>query len=589
MVADTVPAPAAGLPDSLPLPTSDSVPDSLRVNVILPDLPAGPPPGFATAAWVWDEEALLGVRDLTLLELLEGIPGVTPLRGGDYGSPEAASVFGVTAGRIRVFFDGFEMVPLDGGIPDLALIGLGGVGEVRVERGPGELRIHLQPLQAREPNPFSLVDAGTGDLDTNVFRGTFLHPRFLKGSLGLALERLDTRGTAGRETGHRRAGWVSWALPLFGESFALRAEVRRGERDVDADAFSVGLRRTDWVVRGRSRLLEGRVTSELFSGGSSLLSADDEGIVPVERRRSQHGLRVALAQGPAWAQGTLRFFRGREVPARTLELEGGGSLDRWGGAYVRWSSEAWPERTANLVTAHAWTAPALGLSAFGSFAQGEAGARIFPAYQPEPPEGEEPEPVSLSGHRFTERTTLRVGGAFAWRAVSLQAAALFLEVDSFPPLGSVLDRPGPVTPGDRFWGWEGQGRVGLPVDGFALTGAFQVWDQEGPYLAKRTYQGAIDFHGLFRESRNLEVWGALGVRGRDPMLVASPTGLGAQTVLVRVPFSQSWYTDLQLRIVTVRVFIRWENFTLRRNLQDYPDRLLPATRTVYGVRWILWN
>ena len=44
-----------------------------------------------------------------------------------------------------------------------------------------------------------------------------------------------------------------------------------------------------------------------------------------------------------------------------------------------------------------------------------------------------------------------------------------------------------------------------------------------------------------------------------------------------------------MRIVSVRVFIRWENFTVRRNLQDYPGRLLPPTRTVYGVRWILWN
>jgi hypothetical protein len=42
-------------------------------------------------------------------------------------------------------------------------------------------------------------------------------------------------------------------------------------------------------------------------------------------------------------------------------------------------------------------------------------------------------------------------------------------------------------------------------------------------------------------------------------------------------------------VVTVRVFVAWENFTIRRNLQDFPDRVLPITRASYGIRWDLWN
>ncbi len=56
-----------------------------------------------------------------------------------------------------------------------------------------------------------------------------------------------------------------------------------------------------------------------------------------------------------------------------------------------------------------------------------------------------------------------------------------------------------------------------------------------------------------------------------------------------VPFYQSWFVRLQIRIVTVRAFIMWENFTLRQRNQDFPDRILPATRSLYGVRWTLWN
>ena len=59
--------------------------------------------------------------------------------------------------------------------------------------------------------------------------------------------------------------------------------------------------------------------------------------------------------------------------------------------------------------------------------------------------------------------------------------------------------------------------------------------------------------------------------------------------LLTVPWYQSWYGRLQVRVVTVHVFIMWENFTVRQENQDYPGRLLPATRALYGVRWSLWN
>ena len=52
---------------------------------------------------------------------------------------------------------------------------------------------------------------------------------------------------------------------------------------------------------------------------------------------------------------------------------------------------------------------------------------------------------------------------------------------------------------------------------------------------------------------------------------------------------QCRYGRFQMRIVSLRVFIAWDNFTVRRNLQDFPDRLLPQTRAMYGLRWTMWN
>jgi hypothetical protein len=543
----------------------------------------------------------MGARDLTLLELLEEIPGVVPIRGGDYGAPEGVSALAFGGGRVRVFWDGVEMTAMDGGVPDLALIGLGGIEELRVERGPGELRIHIESLRARDPRPFSMIQAGTGDTDTNFFQGTFVHPRVLGGIFGFTLERVDTRGPFRAEPGHRAGAWASWTRPI-GESFGVRAEGRRMERDVNLSAFPVGFERTDWVIRARGRMFEERVTAEVFSGGS-LLASDDERVV-VERSRRQHGARAALAQGPAWVSGALRLHdgdEGEELLERSFEVEGGATLQGLGGVFGRWGPDTWQTRDAYALTVHAWSAPRLGLSAFGSYAEGVRGAAIYPRYDslPDPdvepgpgtdPDEEAPLEPEPPGERFSNITTLRLGASFSWRPLTLHGAWLRLWADSLPPLGTALDRPGPTVTGETFYGFEGELRLALPIEGFSLNAAFQGWDEETRYLPKRTYQASIDFHDVFLETRNLEVWGEIGVKGRDPMWVPNfRIPAGAQPELFRVPFYQNWYVDVQVRVLPVHIFIRWENFVLRESLEDLPNRRLPVTRAIYGVKWVLWN
>jgi hypothetical protein len=499
---------------------------------------------------------------------------------------------------VRVFWDGFEMSAMDGGVPDLAMIGLGGLEEVRVERGPGELRIHLESMRGRDPRPLSMVEAGTGDTDTNFFRGTFVHPRVLGGIFGFALERVDTRGPFRRESGHRAGGWASWTRPI-GESFGVRAEGRRISRDVNLTAFPVGLERTDYALRARGRFLDGQVAAELFTGGSLLESRADEAIVPVDRSRRQHGARVSWNPGPLWATSTLRLHGDEKLPSRSFEVEGGASLPGVGGAYGRWGFDRWPDRHAFATVVHAWTAPFRGLSGFLSYGEGVRGAAIYAPYDSLPvadpldPEPEEPpeltEPVP-PGHSFSNMATLRVGASFTWRPLTAHAAWITVEADSLPPMGLVLDRFGPTVQGETYNGWEGQLRVALPIEGFALSGSLQTWDREARYLPKRIYQASLDFHDVFLETRNLEVWGALGVKGRDSMSVPAFGVEGDDDpALQRVPFYQSWYTDIQVRVLPVHIFIRWENFVLRENLQDLPGRRLPVTRAIYGVKWILWN
>jgi hypothetical protein len=42
-------------------------------------------------------------------------------------------------------------------------------------------------------------------------------------------------------------------------------------------------------------------------------------------------------------------------------------------------------------------------------------------------------------------------------------------------------------------------------------------------------------------------------------------------------------------VITVRVFVQWENFTVRDDNLEFPGRPQPRTRALYGIRWTMWN
>lgn len=73
------------------------------------------------------------------------------------------------------------------------------------------------------------------------------------------------------------------------------------------------------------------------------------------------------------------------------------------------------------------------------------------------------------------------------------------------------------------------------------------------------------------------------------MAVPLRAGPGETEPLLEVPFFQSWHGRLQIRVVSMRIFVDWENFAVREDNLDFPERRLPQTRAVYGIRWTLWN
>ncbi len=603
--------------DSLgrPLPPDTIQQDSVSADTIfynLPDLAERPAGGWAGGVWTWDHEAILATEALTLVDLVETVPGMIALRAGDFGTPLGVTAFGLGGGRIRVFRDGFELTPLGGASVDLSRVGLGGITRVRLERRPGEVRIDLSTFRFSDGRAYSLIEAGTGDLNTNIFRGMFANPTTLGGDIALALERLDSRGSRGNEPGFEQGTWLRYQLHREDRA-GLAVDFRRMASETEAEPYAAKVTRTDLTVRGSAQLFEA-LTAQAYWGRSSHDVEDTRDAYLTEGgRRTQAGLLASWTRDGLTADAAWRHFGGAGLPRSDLEFSIGADRPAYGGFAAGIERAAWAGTSTSAKHVRAWTRPLLGLSLFGSWESGTYGARVGPIADVMPPLDTTPvdsmaAPDTTTGtgpgtvpaapdFRVTNRTASRLGAQWVWKDVALSGAKLRLETDSLLPIGLQPDRSGPALSGGVRTGWEAWARVPLPIlDGLHAEGSLQKWDQAWSYMPEQIYRGAIAYHRTFLESGNFELWWSVGVTGHGPMTVrqvlgdaTNETGDVAGPELALVPFYQNWFGRIQIRIVTVHVFIGWNNFTVRRNLQDFPARLLPGPRAFYGIRWTMWN
>lgn len=584
VVADSV-----ALTDSLPGQVADSVSaDTIFYN--LPRLRDRIPEGFATGIWAWDRHAIMASGANTLAELFEEIPGLVPLYGGDYGTPLSMSAFGRGAAAYRIFRDGFEVYPVSGGVVDLQHVGLAGIHEVRLDRSSGQMLVELRSLRYDDGRPFSVVQAGTGDLDTNMFRGVYADPTALGGSVAVGLERVDTRGigASGTEGGNRSATWARYQYH-FGDRAGLALDYRTGGSQTQVQQYAPDGSRTDLMLRAGWRPWEG-VVVQAATGRSSLdrQATVDEGVTRVGGSRRQHVGRIGVRRGRFWIDGTYRHFEGG-LPTRRFDVAGGGTSRRWGGVSGAISSGSWRGEGATNLGARVWLHPVPWVTLFGQYETGGYGAREGPIRDGPPRPPLAPDGGAPGSAVITEREGLRVGGTLSRWGVTLGGAALYVDADRVAPLGVELDTGAPPAAGAQRYGYESMAVLPMPLDGLTLEGSYQRWGEEGPYLPKQIYRGSFQFHRVFLDSGNLELWASLGVRGHDPMLTFAPATEEEDARIARVPFFQVWYAHAQVRVVTVRLWIGMENMTLRRNLQTYPERRLPFARTFFALRWDMWN
>ncbi|MFW6201899.1 MAG: hypothetical protein ACOC8B_04930, partial [Gemmatimonadota bacterium] len=185
------------------------------------------------------------------------------------------------------------------------------------------------------------------------------------------------------------------------------------------------------------------------------------------------------------------------------------------------------------------------------------------------------------------REALRAGLRFDRGRFGLGVAGVALDVDSVRTLGLPYEGTARWLPGGGVRGIEADLRLPLFWDPLALEASYTGWlrGEAWPYLPERAVRAALAFHDLPLESGNLEIIARLEGHHRGPVLMPEPAGDG----MVRVPQRTLFDFYLQIRVLTVRAFARWENFFHRTDVLDAPGRPFPGQRFIYGVKWEFWN
>jgi hypothetical protein len=210
------------------------------------------PPDIEIASrYRWNREQLFSSGALTLGELLGRVPGMTAYASGWIATPHTNTYLG-DFGRVRVFYDGVEIDPLDvsmgrrrpcpeegfcaprsGAMLDLSSIPIWTVEEIVVERAAEEVRVHLRSWRVDRTPPYTRVDVSTGDLSTNSYRG-FFGRRFANGAaLQLGAQQYSTQDPRAGGDGDLldvvgRIGWAKkeWSV----DAVALRTRRSRTEQ-----------------------------------------------------------------------------------------------------------------------------------------------------------------------------------------------------------------------------------------------------------------------------------------------------------------------------------------------------------------------
>jgi hypothetical protein len=524
----------------------------------------------AAGRYHWTREELFAGGGLTLLELLERVPGATGFRSGWIASPAHVTWLG-GGGRVRVFYDGIEIEPFDartGGLLELGEIQLWTLEEVLVERGADELRVHVRSWRVDRTSTASRTDVFTGDEDTNLYRG-FIGRRFAHGE---ALQAgFQQYGTSGIPSGGgdelslvARLGWAGKRASIDG--FGTRARRQRNVQSRD-DGYQIPrvnfIRRDAYARIGTGDPDRGGWAQVVLASQAFTRERIDPVGIPldsIEDNRSRNQLVAAIG----WSADVLRA----SLTSRTYS--GGDGFQSVAGRI------AIDHRLGAVAALAEWRDG-------DSSSLGEVAARFTPVSF-----------LSLGGTAAVRRAAggadaedvLSARGEVALRLGQVWLTGGIVTLDSIHVTApTIFDSTFIANDEGRatalFGGVRGRVWRAIHADVFAFR-----WERQGFYRPQLQVRSEVYVRTRWLKRFPSGHFGALlSVRHdyRDGISFPRSTGpLVARS-------SHELNSLLEIRIVDAVLFWR-QRYTIGQQANEFvPGYAVPRQTTLYGVRWDFWN
>ncbi|HET7463165.1 MAG TPA: Plug domain-containing protein [Longimicrobium sp.] len=589
--------------DTIPNAQQDTAPpDSTVAAPSFPGHPLPPTYGFSDGSWTFGPAQLQYFHGLSLADLLDLVPGLVTTRSGAFGRPMGVSPFASGGGRFRVFLDGYELRPMGSATPDLQRIPIVNLASVRVQRGLEEIRVDLTSARLADVRPFAQIEGMDGDLGTRALRAIFTRPlgKRMVGEVALDLDQTDGLRRLQDFSVTHSITRLSYAFsPTWGVQAEFRTTKLNSQSDFPSDPGEEDLDRTEAILRARGLLL-GRVDLEAMVGRSLQRPAGDDSVT-VRTRGLQGDFRATLPTRIGQLSAGARLHRGDEGSWAPNQSEVWGRLDFNPAPWVAATVEGRQltvggvsgVEAAGSVRAGPWG----GLSVFGQVATGNRGVRYLAldtlVLKTFGGIGGGGLPTVDSLEVFSIKTLdssvhgLRAGAEFNRGLFRLGAAVVRHDLDSAVPYGFAYDRTLSPKPGLAITGVEAYASLPLIWRELTLQGWYQRWldAPDRPYLPTQLGRAAVQFNGVYKQG-NLEPTLRFEVVGRDQTLAFD----GSNGEAVLIPRYGIWNFFMQIRIIDIRLFYRYDNvFNLRRRVYDVPGTEIPTGRALYGVRWFFRN
>lgn len=561
-----VAAPRDSLAMTQPDPSQQTADSTAADTLPVPSFPIFPDPAIRDVglAWHWNMRDLLSTGALTVGKILESTPFFNPVRAGVLEGPEFAVFAGRGAASLRFSEDGYEIVPILGGALDLRSEPLAQTQSMSLSYDPGGYRLSLQNYRNERSEPYSRIEAGTGDRRTNLLRG-FLSSSIGRSLVGFGFDRIDTLGSGELGASQRTVVWLSLARPL---PLGVWGQLEYRNSVAERESFAARTR-TDWVLRLRRPFGEGW-HADLIAGSGRLKIEPGDTIEALSRAARQIGVRGARTAENWRAHLAMRYWDGEHVPPfeseGSFELELGRASLYASGRYAYWKDF----HSAAGYAAFAYRLP-LGLRALAEVEEGDRGLYGY---------------IPRRRYGFTRWTA---GGELKLWSWAIGARGGRWRSDPSLALGAPIDTvvalPGGTVSVFELWA---NGRL-LTLLGGALEGGGRYASRgEGEFLYWPSESWRLD--GAYRvnalqDQLDVKLTGMIGIRG--PMWV---TNQGAETEGVVLTGDLLWWRiEAVVRIKDFFIFYNYEYFESAGLIGDLPGYPFLPGRYHFGVKWEFWN